>query len=310
MPFVDLLKGHFRELGNSSRQVTAFDLETEGLYGKVTLGGAWNGGDMVLSPSPLAFIPDMRPPYVGHKLKYDLRVLAEHHPEALAKLRPGLVLDTKPALQLLDENRETGLKGGAARYLSDVPEWWLEGWREDMGREELERYLSQDLIMTRALLLDLWRRLSAEGLLDEWLQIECPITILTAEMESRGITVDKERLQSISDSALRVAKTQSGVLFMGLPSDYIKCQREGCSAGMYSYKRGNKVVECIECEGTGQNLVALTSDDQLRTLLYRYWEFKPEGHTKTGLPSVDKHALGILLLAEPRAHGVQHRGDG
>src|SRR5688572_13849642 len=143
------IEAHLRDVRNRdwNRPLTAFDLETDGLHGPITLGAYAVQDGAVVFTDPGRVVPTLVPPIVGHNLKYDLLQLVR----AGIEFPQGLTLDTLPAAHLLHEEDRNGLKDLVPRYLGIHDEEWERGWAPTMSGEALRNYAMQDVAYTRRL---------------------------------------------------------------------------------------------------------------------------------------------------------------
>lgn len=282
------IEAHLRDVRNRdwNRPITAFDLETDGLHGPITLGAYAIQDGAVVFTDPEKVVPTLRPPIVGHNLKYDLLQLVR----AGVEFPMGLTLDTLPAAHLLHEEDRNGLKDLVPRYLGVKDEEWESGWAPTMEPEALRDYAMKDVVYTRQLALRLWADVRDQGLLMQWLKIEVPLVFLTVEMENHGIRIDRDLLElRVSQSASMIEQLRNIVRASvpGYPWDCERCE----GTGMYRWKRGSKMSVCLACEGTGANDSVWNSPSQRADLLYRHLGLKAPYLTDTGQPSTNEASL-------------------
>lgn len=283
--------------GNFGKRILgSWDTETEGLYGKLRLIG-WGGKhvDWVVPPTALKPTPDMI--VAGHNIKYDIRVSAEQG----MMFDPGsMIVDTMAGTHLLNENVRQSLKDQVVeRGLYDpdfhsreaFAKWADEGWKPDMSTPELAEYLKCDVHYTYRLARLVWAELKREGLLNYWLKLECPMALVAAEMEVRGIKIDRQELAHRYLDTHDTVGNLEKVMVELAPGPWWACPRDGCVDGQYHWKKGNKVTECTTCDGTGNNRSLLTSPKQLEYLLFKEFGLKPVDYTPAGNPSTRHESL-------------------
>ena len=277
--------------GDFSYPMSAFDVETDGFYGEIQEMGCWRDGEV-----QLGFVR-FKEMMAAHNGKYDIRVLAEQR-RFDGGGPPWMLIDTLAGCALLDENSPKGLKGRVKMYgLNEgIPDevfnkWYELGWLPNMSREELDVYLTIDIEMTRRLGLYLWPRLKDEGLLTYWLKLQCPLAFITAEMESRGIRIDRAELERRASTTLDCLNGVEYAIRQAYPGGPWACPKEGCIDGTYHWKRGGKVSICPTCNGTGINVKVWNSPKQLEEILFGELGLKSVGETEAGNNSTSHESL-------------------
>ncbi|RMH54661.1 MAG: DNA polymerase I [Candidatus Hydrogenedentota bacterium] len=142
-----------------------------------------------------AFLADARSPKVGHHFKYDLQVLWNAGFET-----DGFVEDTMLAAALLDPTLRThSLKNLAERELGyEMISFDSLGNLEDVSLERLARYAAGDAAATEALHRLYQERLTHHRrLATVYRDIEVPLERVLAEMEWRGVRIDKRLLKRV-----------------------------------------------------------------------------------------------------------------
>lgn len=266
------------------KPLTGFDLETDGFDGPIVLASfATPKGAGAVPPDQLdRTLGRVGAPIASHNLKFDLKKVVESG----CQLPRGLLLDTMVGAHLLDENGDLGLKPLAYRYLGRKL-------TEYENAENLEEYAIADAIAHRDLALHFWTELEAQGLLNLWLKVECTLVPIIAEMELRGIRMDRRLLEqrfSESDDRLDAARDRMRQI---LPDRFTLCQRDGCVGGTYNPKVGLP-RPCVHCEGTGLNEKVWNSSQQMGAILFDHFGLTPSVYTEAGNPSTDKTALRRL----------------
>lgn len=277
------------------KELVAFDTETDEFYGPLTaVSVAQRGG-------ATAHVPEWGPPkfpedpiIAWHGGQYDYRVAYREGwtiPETI-------YLDTQAASHLLDENSFNGLKPTAKRYLPQVDERWYEqGWDKSLKGEELLHYARLDALYTRAIALHMWPMLEEEGLLDVWLRVESPMSLIAGEMEERGIQIDRAALEARWNEAGKNTEELKYYMRNLHPAGPWACQREGCEEGIYHFDMGSvsKVRECRQCDGTGLNLVVFNSPDQMTDILFNQLDLDPVAFTDKGNPKTGEEFLRKII---------------
>lgn len=292
------LKEHLKRVANRdfNKPILAFDLETDGLYGKITLA-AWADETGQGTFDPFGSWPGRVDCHVtGHNFKYDLRCLIE---QGLIGYMggPAIYLDTLAAGHMNNEEEPLGLKDLAPKYVPLPPgisalelKEWSKGWNK--GNISLQRYAEIDVIMTRQLMLYFWKTLPGDQL-QEFLEIECPMMLISTEMEIRGMKIDRAMLMNQALSTERdIQQIESNVKRnFGGPWE---CQRKRCVNGVFQAKVGGP-RPCVECDGTGLNLKFFTSGQQIADYLYNVLKLPVLETTAKGNPSTSEYALKKLL---------------
>ncbi len=266
----------------------AYDLETEGLGGAITIA-AWANG----SGSGVHFPP--RPPtdqpYVFHNGKYDLHaLLKEGYPTP-----ENTIFDTWCMAWLLDENRENGLKPLAQSILGRTLATW-ESVRANT--DDLHQYAIADAKATHDLFSTLYQALQHEGLLKDLLAIEINILPLIVEIEQRGLRVDTKLLDERLD-AIRPRLDASLARMRTIVPDAPWICRKCAGSGLWLYKGGprrGQTEPCPDCDGSGDNTTLLGSEKQLGELLFKVRGHKPAFYTKKRNPSLSALALQKMLF--------------
>lgn len=138
----------------------------------------------------------------GHNLKFDLAVL-----RAAGIMVRGPLFDTMLAHYLLDPDQRHALDKLAARLLHyrPIPITALIGEKKEPQRpisdaspDLLRDYACEDADLTLQLRKHLEPQLESHGLTRVFTQIECPLIPVLVEMESAGISIDLDALQTIS----------------------------------------------------------------------------------------------------------------
>lgn len=288
-----------------NRPLTGFDTETNGLHGPLTVSGfAGPSGTWFSSPElTQGYLDQLNGKVIAaHNLPYDLRTCVR---EGL-RIPHAIWLDTMAAAHLLDENRTLeylGLKILAPHYLGRVLKDW-EDVKDDPA--ELAKYVMDDALASRDLALLFWDMLVDEGLLQYWLKLECPVTLVIAEMEERGIRLDRAEVERRwREGGARIEEAKQAIMKDILPEYQWTCPREGCIGGTYYPKKraGGRSTDgriCGQCEGTGLNLVVWNSGDQQAKILHEVLGLPVMDYTESGKPSTDKYALPRLRDAALR----------
>jgi DNA polymerase-1 len=268
----------------------AFDTETDGLHGPLTVASFADGGSEWTEEPNLLYMPE-NCTLAGHHLSYDLRTLLREGKE----LGDCALFDTAVAEHLLDETEpfpDLGVLAG--KYLGRTLGHW-DSVKDDPAA--LREYARQDARATYDIARIQWGLLEEQGLLDYFLKIEMPLVPIIADMEHRGIRLDRGKIQMRADRGAADILLAEEEIKKILHDYNWACRREGCVEGMYHWKRGDKVVVCTECDGTGINPVVLTSGDYQVDILYNHLGLPelPGGRTKKGNKlSTDKDILPRL----------------
>ncbi len=303
---MSLLRNHLKAVrDNRGGGLYALDLETDGLFGKITLAAAASHEGEVVSPNIEWVLRQAHSPVVGQNFKYDLRCLIE---QGFPVTFDGMILELKAAAQMINENRPLDLKSLGVQDLGkpdDVTEedWtqWQRGWSGQETPEELERYARVDVLVTRRLMFLYGKKLKSLGMWDEFLRIECPMTLLAAEMEIRGFRIDTAMLDNMLIDTSKEILTLRGMLRGLVPEGPWGCKRDGCVEGIYTPKRGQP-RPCTKCEGTGQNLKVWGSPLDIPHILFDMLGLKPTLWTDKGNVSTSEDALTLMLeQVEPKS---------
>lgn len=291
----DLVNAHLHVVKNSALvKSMAFDTETDGLHGPMVLAAFADTEEQWVHEKEDGWGDHnwMWPPYVncivGHNLSYDLRTLMR---EGVALPKCAL-FDTAVAYHMLDETKQfVGLDFLAKKYLGKDMRNWDEV-KDDP--EALKEYAKEDARVTFDVSRYLWRELRHQGLFDYFMQVEMPLVPIIADMEHRGIKIDREEVGiRWTDAEVKLEHTEK--MLRSLLKDYDQtCQRDGCVGGWYHHKRGGKIVKCVQCDGTGLNPVLFTSGDVQVDVLYKHFALPIIERTKSGKPSTDKLVLPRL----------------
>lgn len=148
-----LLEAHLKLVkdGQFGKPMAAFDVETDGLHGPITIT-AMTDGDMELmggAENVLNMWPERNPMIAVHNGKYDLRQVVK----VCGVLPRAMWLDTMAAVWLLhEEEKRLGLKTVVPKFLNVDDPVWEKGWDASMTQDELKRYLSDDINYTRQLM--------------------------------------------------------------------------------------------------------------------------------------------------------------
>lgn len=271
--------------------LVAFDTETDGLHGDLVLAsfcdkeGAWTE-----EPAFVYTEADRPLTVAGHHLAYDLRTLERTGlPWPLA-----MYFDTSVAEHLLDETEPFPDLGKLAqKYLNRK----LGEWKEVKDNpHSLREYAKADAQATYDIARIQWMMLKEQGLLDYLLKVEMPLVPIIADMEHRGVAIDRAEVARRLDACLTEEVQLAGQLREILNDYDWSCRREGCVDGVYHYKRGSRTSTCSACGGTGVNPVVLTSGDYLIDILYNHLGLREVsgGRTDTGKLSTDKNTLPRL----------------
>lgn len=286
----------------AGKPVIGFDTETDGLHGPLVLASFAYPDDEGRAITGEGFLGKyldrehrLRAGVVaGHNLGYDLKVLSRSN----LCLPPAVLLDTACAAHLLDESEPYPDLGVLSkRYLNRELKSWEEVKDDPVA---LATYAIEDARATRDLALLFWGELEEQGLLNYWLKLECPLVPIIANMELRGIRIDRaevERRYSKIDTELLTLEAD---LRKAVPDSFWKCARERCVGGTFYPKRGDP-RPCVTCEGTGLSDVWLNSGDRQGEILYQFFGLPILERTeKAKKPAVDKDVLPRLRTVAER----------
>lgn len=133
---------------------------------------------------------------VLHNAPFDLKVLSKYG----FNLEDKKIFDTLIASHLLDENMPHGLKHLAALYLN-IPSHTYLGY-EDIVKygyhsEQFYNYAERDALWTYQLYKLFQPRIEQEGLHYLFYNIEMPFMFCLVEMETKGVLIDKNKLEKL-----------------------------------------------------------------------------------------------------------------
>jgi len=205
-----------------ARDRWAFDTETTSTDARqaelVGIAVAWEEQQARYVPTPLPpegeaattddVLDALRPAFaseaekVGHNLKYDLTVMAQHGVET-----EGPLFDTMVAHYLGAPQDTQTLDAVARKHLSyrakPIDELIGDGQEADSMREvpvaEAAPYACEDADLAFRLVAPLTEKLGEDGLMDLAEEAELPLVRVLTAMERHGIKIDREHLAEISE---------------------------------------------------------------------------------------------------------------
>lgn len=145
-------------------------------------------------------LEDPKRPKVGHNLKYDMSVLANHG-IALAGIRydtmlESYVLNSVASRHDMDSLAELYLKYTTTRYEDVAGKGARQIGFEQVPIEQAAPYAAEDADMTLQLHEHLWPQLEAEpGLRELFETVEMPLVPILSEMERHGVAIDAKHLK-------------------------------------------------------------------------------------------------------------------
>lgn len=163
-------------------------------------------------------------PTVMHNAKFDLQFLKKGFLERGLKYKPGRIEDTMLLHYTIDERPMGKFKShvleSLARVYFDAPDYgvdmkkWLKAWEtvheveKRTMRKQLHVYLGLDCYYTARLFPTLWNEAleESEQLLDLYEDILLPGTFALADIELRGVCVDKEFYEEVNEKLKRKEK--------------------------------------------------------------------------------------------------------
>jgi DNA polymerase-1 len=200
---------------------------------------------------------------IFHNAKFDMKIFKQ----VLNIDFPEKIDDTMIMHWLLDENNGHGLKELAVSILKkkvtkyeDVPKEPTLFDDIDSIREKMATYCCADVENTFELYLAFNKKIKEEKLDFCYENIELPLIKVLADIELRGIKVDKENLKALSKKA-----------------DAILLEKEALIRAL-----------------VGNDNFNIRSSKQLRELIFDKLGMEPENLTPAGVPSTDNEALTAL----------------
>ena len=287
-----------------------------------------NVDDMVHTISPLFL--QRQQTMVAHNFKFDLHFLSRHGIEVF-----GRAADTVLAAQLIDENRELGLKKLAHLVDMDLtPYSELVAYPGFKKHEILgvpfETAASYAMLDTEATLA-LWHRFRVElveqGVAEVFRNVWMPLLMVLQQMEAKGIRLDLDKVREVRSEYEKIATAAEwavwedgmkmllarykGVAHEEFPKGYLRMATEADLDEVITNENGEQFVEL---RGLRVPIITPTprskprvphfnigSNDQLGDLLYNWYGIEPPTDFKlkrkqNGDFGVDKSTLKVIEL--------------
>ena len=285
-------------------------------------------GEMVQIISPLFL--QRQQTMIAHNAKFDLHFLTRHGIEMFGRLA-----DTVLAAQLIDENRELGLK-----KLANLVDMDLTPYSELVSYPGFKKYeilgvpfeIAADYAMldTEATLA-LWKRfrleLVEEGVDEVYRNVWMPLLVVLQQMEAKGIRLDLDKVREVraeyeklatesewavwEDGMKMLLKRYKGVAPGEFPKGYLRMASQEELDEVFTDENGDQFVEV---RGLRLPVIVPTprskpriphfnigSNDQLADLLYNHYEIEPPTDFKlkrkqNGDFGVDKSTLKVIEM--------------
>lgn len=152
---------------------------------------------------------------VFHNAKFDIKILKT----VLNIDYPKKIHDTMIMSWLLDENRQHGLKELTRTLLKRKVVSYTEVPTEpnlfqdiEAIKNEMAKYCCADVKNTFDLYLKFYPELTKQELLFDYLKIEIPLIKVLADIESRGVSIDVNRLKDLSKKADAILMEKDAVI--------------------------------------------------------------------------------------------------
>lgn len=193
----------------AKEKTLSVDVETSGWKdgkNKITMVGmAWEDGAAVFRPSALVmqemkkWLGNPENTVVGHNFGYDYKCFLEHGIETKAK-----IIDT---MHLAHWHRPF-LPKGLGEVASRTPEFHYTSWKQEFasGKMDIFLYNAYDVCWTWQIWKSLTSRVRNERRLDYWHNHINPLVPLVADIELRGVPVDRDVLVELRECQQKTAQ--------------------------------------------------------------------------------------------------------
>lgn len=209
---------------------------------------------------------------VLHHAAFDLSVF---HKEGLL-VKEFRLFDTKVAAHLIDENRGTGLKELAQRYLKQETMSYKDAISHGASSEEFRQYATNDAIWTWNLHKKFDKKLHELGMTKLFFDVEMPFQYCLMDMRINGVLIDQEALEKLRVEAKR--------------------KHLGLAKSLYDRAGWRYTIQPNMLDGS-EELVSghnINSDKQVAELLTETFGMEIPFLTDKGQPSIAKATMKVL----------------